>query len=475
MCYALARTVAKCSRHVNSAMSIILRPYQSITLNDVRQAFRSYQSVLLVSPTGSGKTCIFAEITRSAMAKGKRVLILAHRAELVQQISSALSDFAVPHGFIAAGYPTRHAPVQVASVATLVRRLDSLPLADLLIQDEAHHVVAGNTWGKILAAYPRARLLGVTATPLRLDGHGLGAVFKYMVLGPTTRQLIEGGYLAPLRVFAPSVPDTTGVTRRTGDFATGELVAVMDKPAITGDAITHYERLAPGKRAIVFCVSVQHAQDVCAQFTAAGHRAQSVDGQLSPDVRRMRIDLFKSGEYPVMTSCDLVSEGFDLPAIECGISLRPTQSVGLWLQQIGRCLRTYPGKSTAIILDHAGNSLRHGLPTDDREWSLADGYIDKRPKSTDGVKICMQCFYANSTRARICESCGHAFPVKPREIDRRDGELTEITSGASTARMNQGQLQTLNDLIAEGKRRGYRSPLFWAKHVMAGREKKRRA
>lgn len=465
---------------------MILRPYQQIALDQIRTAFSwRHRAVLLVMPTGSGKTVLFSEVTRGAIERGNSVLILAHRTELVDQISTALREFHVPHGFIAAGYPEkRTAPVQVASVQTLVRRVTDVAEPRLIICDEAHHTVTGNTWGKVLSRWPNARILGVTATPIRLDGHGLGNTFDWMVQGPTTQELIDAGYLAPLRIFAPPTVNTQELHRRFGEFIRGEVAALMDKPTITGDCIEHYRKHACSdgeqrpRRALVFCVSVEHAKSVAQAFRTAGFAAESIDGTLDRHFRRDCIERFKDGRLTVLTSCDLVSEGFDLPAIECGISLRPTSSVGLWLQQVGRCLRTAPGKTHALILDHAGNSLRHGLPTDDREWTLDKGLMKAgKPRESHGVRVCPQCFAANPLRVRGCSECSYVWTVQSREVEKREGELTEMTPEewrARRARMTQGQTQTLADLVALGRMRGYKSPERWAEYVIKGREAKRR-
>lgn len=457
---------------------ISLRPYQSDSIAAIRAAFREgARAPLLVSPTGSGKTVMFAEITRGVLECGNSVLILAHRTELIDQIRGALNEFNVYHSVIAAGYgPLYDARVAVASVHTLIRRLSRLTAPTLIVIDEAHHVVANNTWGQILAAFPRARFLGVTATPVRLDGHGLGTIFDRLIVGPSTTQLIEAGYLAPLRVFAPAQPDTASLHRRAGEYVVSELEALMAPRTVTGNAISEYTKHAAAKRAIVFCVSVEHARAVAEDFRAAGFASQCIDGSLDRGIRREYVTRFRSGDLTVLTSCDLVSEGFDLPAIEVGISLRPTASVGLWLQQIGRCMRPYAGKSSAIILDHAGNSLKHGLPTDEREWSLEEGIKASGQRRSASHRICEQCFAVSPARAVACIECQQSFPVQAREIHQVEGTLTELPADAQrrVARLDQGQRRTLDDLIALGHQRGYKNPRAWAAHVVAGREKRGR-
>jgi superfamily II DNA or RNA helicase len=457
----------------------ILRPYQEDAITRVRAAFREARRVLLVMPTGAGKTVCFAYVTHGAMRRGNRVLILAHRQELVDQISSALKSFDVDHGFIAAGYYERpRAMVQVGSTASVVRRLQRTVPPDLIVIDEAHHTTRKNTLGQILSAFPKARVLGVTATPVRLSGEGLGEVFERMVIGPTTQELMDLGALCPVRVYAPPGIDTSSLHMRAGDFAVAELIAAADKPKITGDAVDHYTRLARGRLGVAFCVSIDHAQHVAAQFTDAGYVAVRIDGAMDHMERRRIVAAFRERKIDVITSCDLISEGFDLPAIECGISLRPTASAGLWLQQVGRCLRTADGKSDAIILDHAGNTLRHGLPTEPREWTLDGRERRSKRAASDGavsVRVCSTCFAASPSGVTVCRSCGHPFPLQARKVDRVDGELQEITSARiftpeqRAARQEQGRATDMRKLIELGTMRGYKDPAAWARHIIDAR------
>lgn len=452
---------------------------QQVVVDNLRGSYRSgKRAPLLVAPCGFGKTVVFSYITDGARRLGKRVLIMAHRVELIDQICKSLTQFDVPHGVIASGYPIeRGYTVYVASVFTLVRRLDFF-IPDLLVCDEAHHMVASTTWGKVAAAYPQARRLGVSATPCRLSGEGLGDLFDDLVLGPTTSELIDLGRLSPLRVFAPPWVDTSGLHTRGGDFVKSEMELLFNKPTVTGNAVSHYTQHAAGKQAVVFCTSVEHARQVAAQFRDAGYASTCVDGGLAPDVRNLIIREFRDGKLKVLTSCDLVSEGFDVPCVEVGISLRPTQSLSLWIQQCGRILRRHPGKDAAILLDHAGNTLRHGLPTDPREWTLAG--IEKQPlhdKPAPSVRVCPACYCAQESKYRQCRNCGHTFKVEARKVRQKDGKLEELTPeklAARRARQEVGMSQSLEALINLGRMRGYKSPENWARHVWEGRQMKRR-
>lgn len=457
-------------------MAIELRPYQAALVASTRQNFLDgKRAQLLVLPTGGGKTICFSYMAGSAKAKGLRVWILAHRVELIEQISRTLRAFGVRHGVIAPGFLGDHREqVQVASVFTLARRLDRYEPPDLIIVDEAHHAISKSTWGSVIKANPKAKLLGVTATPIRLSGEGLGDLFECMVQGPTVRDLIDQGALSPYRLFAPAGVDLSSVHTRLGDFVRGELADVMNKPSITGDAVSHYQKLARGKRAVAFCVSVDHAENVAAQFRAAGVPAASIDGGMDKALRQSVLASFTAGDLRVLTSCDLISEGFDVPAIEAAILLRPTQSLGLFLQQVGRALRTFPGKAEALILDHAGNVKRHGLPDQDREWTL-EGRAKKRgaKPSEIPVKTCPKCFATVASVTTHCR-CGHHFLAVAREIEHVDGELQEIDPEVARReiRREQGRAQSEADLIAIGRKRGMKRPELWARHVIRARHEK---
>lgn len=386
-----------------------LRPYQQQGVADIRAAYASgHRRALYVLPTGGGKTLTFSYITHHAAAKRQRVWILAHRVELLDQISRTLGEFGTRHGFIAAGYPAhKDALVQVAGVFTVARRLPGERVAfhnrvaapDLIICDEAHHATNATTWGRILSAFPRARVLGVTATPCRLDGTGLGECFDAMVLGPSVAELTAQGALVPLKAYAPASIATEGLHTRAGEFIASELAVRADNATVTGDAVAHYRRLADGKAAVAFCVSVEHARHVAESFTAAGIPAQSVDGTMDRTVRRAVIEAFVKGQIRVLTSCDLVSEGFDVPRVEVGISLRPTQSTGLWLQQclddgteiltpdgwctrgevgVGDIVAAYDTATGAVEWKMVTEKIERPLAPDEQMYGIASPHLDIR-------------------------------------------------------------------------------------------------
>lgn len=436
------------------------------------------RSILLQAPTGSGKTLLTAHMLKTCAARGQRAIFVVHRRELVKQSIAAFGQVGLDHGVIAAGWwESPRKPVQIASAQTLIRRHHKYAKPNLVIWDEAHHLGA-QSWQKLHAQYPMAYHIGLTATPVRLDGKGLGTFFERILCGPSVSWLIENKYLSSYKLFAPSLIETNGLSIRMGDFSKEELATVSDKPTITGDAISHYKRLASGKRALVFCVSIQHSQHVVAQFQAAGISAAHIDGETDQEVRDATIEKFKQGSIKVLSNVELFGEGFDIPSVEVGILLRPTQSLGLYLQQIGRTLRPSEGKTTALILDHAGNCQRHGFPDDEREWSLSVSQTNRRSEdSAPSVRICPSCFAAQRSGSLVCLFCGFVAPGKPREVTEKEGELHEIDPQIirSQRAREQGTAGDFTSLVALGKSRGYKAPWAWAKHVMNARQAKKLA
>lgn len=450
---------------------IELRPYQSQMLAETRQAYaQRHRAVLLCLATGGGKTITASTVVHGAAQKRNTTWWLTHRRELASQASQTFYDLGIPHGTIRAGHVSDpRALVQVGSIQTIARRLDQLPPPSLIVFDETHHIGAA-TWDAIFHRFPAAKILGLTATPWRLDGQGLGRWYSHMVTGPSTGELIDNGSLSPYRLFAPATPDLSGVATAQGDYQRGALAKAMDKPQIVGDAIGHYQNLCPGKRAVVFAAGVENSQHIAAQFNAAGIPAEHVDGSMANDARDAAVDRFRRGETLVLSNADLFGEGFDVPAIEAAILLRPTKSLSLHLQQVGRALRPAPGKAEAIILDHAGNSLRHGLPDDDREWSLDDR--EKRSKAAPSevpVRQCGECFFVYRPAPK-CPQCGHAPPVQAREIEQVEGTLTELARAREQREKRQqvGRAQTLEDFLRIAAERGYKPG--WAHQMMRVRQ-----
>ena len=449
-------------------MTPTLRPYQAQAVAAIRQAYQQrHRAVLFVLPTGGGKTVVFSHIAEQAAAKGSRICILVHRQELLRQASASLQALGVHHGLISPRHAVDlSAPVQVASVQTMARRLHKLPasLFQLLVIDEAHHSNAG-TWAKVLHHFHAARVLGVTATPCRGDGRGLGEWYSAMVLGPSPADLTAAGYLAPARVLAPPGPSLVGLRKRMGDYDLAQAGSILQQGQAMGDCLAHYRRYLDGQTAIAFCCSVAHAAAVAELFASHGVAAASIDGTMDGPTRERLLSDLGAGRLKVLTSCALIGEGVDVPSVGGCILLRPTQSVSLHLQMIGRCLRPQPGK-TAMILDHVGNYQRLGHHLEGREWTL-DGKIVRPKDAAPSVKVCPKCFSALASASPRCPECGHQFAPERRELQHVDGELVELQQ--VERRREQAQAATLEELIAIGKRRGMKNPHGWARHVMAAR------
>lgn len=459
-------------------MSISLYPYQQEIIEKVRSRMKAgVRSILITAPTGSGKTVLTAFMLKRAAEKGMSSLFTVHRRELIKQSVRTFGEGGVKHGVIASNFPEdRRHLIQLGSIQTLARRLHKIKTPTLVIYDECHHIAAGS-WSKVHKAFPNAFHIGLTATPERLDGKGLKDYFQEIVRGPSVQWLISNGFLAPYKLYAPASVNVSKMHMLGGDYRRDEVTSAVDKPTITGDAIKHYKRLADGKRAVVFCASIEHSKHVVSQFQEAGISAVHVDGETETEARDEAVKNFAEGKIRVLSNVELFGEGFDLPSLEVAILLRPTASLGLYLQQVGRSLRVSPGKTQAIILDHVGNVTRHGLPDEEREWSLeghAAGQGKKGEKQTT-VRICGSCFAAQPSGNPVCQFCGFIFEKKPRKVEERDGELTEVDLDKLRIikKREQGKCQTFDDLVELGKKRGYRRPYAWARFLFAARQRRK--
>ena len=416
-----------------------------------------HRYVLAVLPTGGGKSFVVARVVSAV--KGA-VCVIAHRAELVSQLSLALAREGVTHRVIGPdslrractqahlaefqrAYYDPNARVAVASVDTLVQAKTSPWFAQvqLWVQDEAHHVLRDNKWGKAAALFPNAYGLGVTATPTRADGKGLGdhadGLFTHMVVGPTMRELIRQGFLTDYRVFVPpSDIDLSQVTvTESGDYSPPKLKDARRRSTITGDVVGHYARLAPGKLGVTFDTDVESAGETADAFRCAGVPAEMVSAKTPDAVRRDVLRRFRAREVLQLVNVDLFGEGFDLPGIEVVQMARPTQSYSLYAQQFGRALRPLEGKLNAIIIDHVGNVKRHGLPDARSVWTLdrRDRRSRAAPNDVVPVRNCLnpECLSAFERYLVSCPYCGTVPPVTDRSApDRVDGDLLELDPSA---------------------------------------------
>lgn len=454
---------------------MILRPYQIELISDAREAMRHDRRVLLQAPTGAGKTAITVNMMAAAVERDMRAWFLVHQNELLTQTSRALWKQKLEHGFIASGKATTPCAAQVASVQTLVRRLDHLQPPNLIIIDEAHRAAAA-TYAKVLEAFPNAYVIGLTATPARTDGQGLGGMFDALVQGPTIAQLIEAGYLCDYEIMAPpQVADVSNVKTTAGDYNAGELAEAMDRPTITGDAVAHYVEHASGKRCVVMCVTLKHAQHVQQQYESAGVAAEFLHGGLTDKERELMLARFEAGETHVLTNCQLMIEGIDVPMIEVVQWLRPTQSLIIWMQGNGRGLRPADGKDHLLILDHVGNWQKHGLPDEDREWSLESRKRRKRGARDDenlNVSQCRACYHVFKSGPTTCPKCGAPVAAPVREIQQVDGELKKLEAAQQRReqRQEQGTARSLSELVQLGVRRKLKHPTGWAANIYASRE-----
>lgn len=434
-----------------------LYPFQQDAKRDVLAAWSDgARNVLLVLPTGGGKTVLFSDLIREE--RGASVAI-AHRQELVGQISMALAQNEVKHRIIGSpdlarectrahlrdagrNFVDPQARCAVAGVDTLVRMDAKLPWfsqVKLWVCDEAHHLQKGNKWGNAVAMFPNARGLGVTATPRRADGRGLGrhadGVLDLMVEGPTTRELMQEGWLSSYRIFAPpSDVDTSHIPLSAGgDFSPPAVsAAVHASRTIVGDVVGHYLRIAAGKLGVTFAVDVASAGEIAAAYRAGGVPAEVVSAKTPGALRAEIIRRFKAREILQLVNVDLFGEGFDLPAIEVVSLARPTCSLALYLQQIGRALRTLDGKTHGIIIDHVGNVHRHGLPDSPRVWTL--DRQERRSRSTVEIvttRICVGCTGVYHKVLSACPYCGFAWTPALRTLPEHvDGDLAELSPEA---------------------------------------------
>ena len=437
---------------------IELRNYQKNLVSRVYSEWDSgLNNVLAILPTGGGKTVTFSFLVMNHQGA---CAVMVHRQELVGQISLTLAKFGIQHDIIASAATIRsiveshmeqlgasfydpRSKKKVCSVDTMVIRKDQDFLSwcqycTLLICDEAHHITAKkglsgneNKWKRAFDMLPNSRLLGVTATPCRGDGVGMGehsgGLFQSMVEGPTMRWLIDSGFLSDYKVFcAPEAIDTAKLhLSADGDFKPKELADAWKNSAILGDVVHHYLKYASGKRGITFCVNIEHATATCAAYVEAGVPAAVLSGTTPIRERAKIIKDLTDGRILQLVSVDVISEGFDLCSVEAISMARPTASYGLFAQQFGRGLRTMPGKSHAIIIDHVGNVIRHLPPDMPRKWELNPTKKSKKGPSGPPMRSCVECSQPYEIHLDQCPHCG-AFPPAPeiRTLETVKGDLT---------------------------------------------------
>jgi DNA repair protein RadD len=450
-----------------------LRPYQERSLELVDAAIAAgARKPLLVLPTAAGKTVIAAKIMDRALQRGQRALFLAPRRELVVQASRQLTKAAVPHGVLLAGAAPLgglYSQIQVGSVDTLLSRMVRrtrlvLPDPDLIIVDEAHLSITETRKG-LLDLWPQAVRIGLTATPTRKDGRALGILYDQLIEPTTTADLVREQFLVPARYFSVSEPDLARVHIVAGDYHQGELEVAVNQPRLIGDIVVHWLKHSATRRTVVFATSIKHSAALCEEFLRAGVAAEHVDADTPQGLRDATFDRFRSGQTQVLTNCFLASYGFDLPELSCVVLARPTKSLMLYLQMIGRGMRTAEGKTNCLVLDHSGCVHRHGFAHDERLWTLEGRHaLVQREKSASERRETKQltcpecaCVFAG---ARLCPECGYFFAPKGKEVHTLAGELVEI--GAALRPEQRDQLAFFAELRGIAHERNYKDG--WAAH-----------
>jgi superfamily II DNA or RNA helicase len=432
-----------------------LRDYQREMMARLAGALREYRRILAQAPTGSGKTHCIATLVAAALAVGMRVLVLATRTRLVRQLHDRLVAFDVPHGVMAAGLPgmaDSYERVQVASVDTLYRRciVDermALPGADVVVFDEAH-LALGDSRKKLLQHYPAAWLFGFTATPAKTSGRALKEQFDKLILGPSVRELIAVGMLVKARVFSRPVVtaaelDDVSKDSTTGDYALGELSALLSRPKLVGDVVTNWLRIANGKRTLVFSCDKAHGAQITTEFRQAGIAAEQLTDEDSDEDREAAIARLERGETLILVNCFLLSYGIDIPLVDCIVLARPTRSVVLYLQAIGRGMRPAEAKDSVIVIDHGRVVETLGMPTDNHGWSLAGKNVnqlareklsEKRREGIEKPRTCKECsaMWIITEEGTCCPNCGWKPIPFRKAVQVEDAELQELTATAES-------------------------------------------
>ena len=436
-----------------------LRQYQVDCISHLRESItRKHKHIVLQMATGAGKTTVAAEMIRLANQKGKKCLFLADRIELVEQTSKRFDYEGIPHGIIMASHPRYepHSINQICSPQTLARR--SIPQADLVIIDECH--VAYGVHKKMMQALPDAVFIGLSATPFT---KGLGKLYSDLVVGATTIDLTNKGYLVPTKVFAPSKPDLTKLKMIGGDYDEKELFSRVNKPKLIGDIVDTWVKLGENRPTIGFGVNVIHSQAICHEFRNRGIRAEHIDSYMPKGEREQKVKDFKDGYIRVLFNVGILDKGFDYPEASCLIMARPTKSLMLYIQQAGRVLRTHESKVDAIILDHAGNTEQHGFVTDDLPQELDDGQKKKKEtsvKKKEEVTICSSCAFVKPPKTLKCPLC-HFTPTKTDTgIVTEKGELVEVGRKITTQDKQKMYSELLHIEVFKPYKKGFAANMY---------------
>lgn len=435
-------------------MNLELRDYQQAAIECVRELFhQGRRRVCCVLPCGTGKTALFAYMARRHVLthKGAKVLFLVHRRELVQQTLNTFARFSIPMDGI-----------QVSMAQTVTRHLEDQERPTFIVADELHHYTSF-TFRRILDAFD-CPMVGLTATPARMDGTGLGEICDAMYVGPDPDWFIDEGYLARYDYYAPKINMYDAEWMPKGqDYDQQDAADKLDKIGIYGDLEKYLDM---GRKTIVYAPTVAMSRKIAGEI---GPYARHFDGDTPKQERDETMQMFREGKIRVLCNCDLIGEGVDVPDCDCVMLLRPTKSTALYIQQSMRCLRPC-GDKRAVIYDFVGNVFRHGMPTQHRDWTLEGRVRPVRHAEEAGVRQCMQCFRVYPGNARICPYCGHDNGKTKAELQQeKEAQLELITE---LRRDERKKAWTFEQLVEIGRRRGYKNPAYWAKCVYEGRRRR---
>ncbi len=435
-----------------------LRDYQSEAIQRTYASLRDNQSTIIQMPTGSGKTHVAMGITKQGLKHGRRIAFAVDRLSLLDQTIERFESQGIEVGVMQGIHPKfkPSAPVQLISLQTLKRRHKGRwPDFDLFFHDECHdqHKVVYD----LMQARPFAKFIGLSATPFTT---GLGLHWNDLVVATTTSELMEQGFLSRYKAFGPSSPDMKGARIYGSDWAKGDVEERM-KP-LTGDIVSHYMKMTPGQKGLCFTSNVQHAKDMAEAFMQRGIASNYVCGRDTDERREEVLEAFKKGDIQVLCNCEVLTKGYDQPDVSVGIIARPTRSLALHIQMLGRVLRTHPSKEFATILDHAGNIERLGFPDDPLPTSLCMkekgvSEIDKRKKEDPQPWNCPSCYHLNPPKTGVCESCG-TVPQRKADVDQVPGFLQELKR---EGRADKQTVHAMLNSIAKGH--GYKSG--WVAHA----------
>ena len=444
----------------------MLRDYQERILQSTRDALkRGWKRPVIVAPTGSGKTHIATAIVEGCNQSGARTLFLAPRRELIYQTLEKFEDAGIESGMIMAGESQRlYAKHQVASFDTLHARAVQrdkivMPACDVVIVDEAHLSLSPSKLN-ILNHYKDKIVIGLTATPIRSDGRGLGGFYDQMINEVSVRELIDEGFLVEPEYYAPESWDVSMVKKTRSDYVTSDLARAVDRPELIGGIYDNWKRIAGDKRTVIFCTNCNHSRHVRDEFIRRGIKAEHVDGNTERDERAGIFSRVRSGETQVLTNVYVASYGLEIPALECAVLARPTKSLGLYIQTCGRVLRPSPGKTNTIIIDHTGAVAEHGFLDDAVPWTL-DSKTDIREakKKQDEERhepkeiTCNNCGTVFKGQ-RECPRCGKALVPPSEPVPFKKAELKKIDK--------LDPITFYNMLHTYGKDMGFKPG--WAKH-----------